>query len=72
MANKSPRPLAAHELIVNGGIDKRHAVLITALAGHVTMADALGVAEQTFVLGEVLDGRLKSVDRASGELRKQW
>ncbi|KAF7967935.1 hypothetical protein HWV62_32519 [Athelia sp. TMB] len=71
-ANKNPKAaaalralVAAHDLTADGGLDEKRAVLITALAGHVAKADALGAAEQAFVVGEVLDGRLKSVDQVS-------
>lgn len=69
-ANKNPKVAATLRGLIEAhaltGLDEKRAVLITALAGALAKVD-FGPDESGFVVQDVLDGRLKSVDQVSGE-----
>jgi glutaminyl-tRNA synthetase len=72
-ANKNPKSAGAlKDLIekynlVTAGLDEKRAVLVTAFAGNLSKAVTLGEDEKSFVVADILDGKLKSVDQVSGE-----
>lgn len=71
-ANKNPKVAAALRDLIDAhdlasvGLDEKRAVLVTAFAGNVVKIE-LGEEEKAFVVKEILEGRVKSVDQVSGE-----
>jgi glutaminyl-tRNA synthetase len=72
-ANKNPKSAVAlkdliekHNLVA-AKLDEKQAVLITAFAGNLSKAVAVGDVEKSFVVVNILEGQLKSVDQVSGE-----
>jgi glutaminyl-tRNA synthetase len=54
-------------------LDEKRAVLITSFAGNLSKAIAVGDDEKSFVISDILDGKLKSVDQVSGKCCKiEW
>jgi glutaminyl-tRNA synthetase len=72
-ANKNPKSaLVLKDLIEKHnlndiGLDEKRAVLITAFAGNLFKTVAAGDDERSFVVANILEGKLKSVDQVSGE-----
>lgn len=72
-ANKNPKSSAVlkdliekHNL-VNVRLDEKRAVLVTALAGNLAKSVAVGDNEKSFVVSDILEGNLRTVDQVSGE-----
>jgi len=72
-ANKNPKSatvlkdLVEKHNLVAAGLDEKQAVLVTAYAGNIAKAVAVGDDEKSFVIADILKGNLKSVDQVSGE-----
>jgi glutaminyl-tRNA synthetase len=72
-ANKNPKSavvlqdlIEKHNLVAVG-LDEKRAVLVTAFAGNLSKSVAVGDDEKSFVVANILEGKLKSVDQVSGE-----
>ncbi|KIM91082.1 hypothetical protein PILCRDRAFT_84132 [Piloderma croceum F 1598] len=70
-ANKNPKSatvlkelIEKHNLVA-AGLDEKQAVLVTAFAGNIAKAVAVGDDEKSFVVADILKGNLKSVDQVS-------
>lgn len=72
-ANKNPKSAALLKDLIERhnleavGLDEKQAVLVTAFAGNLSKAVAVGDPEKSFVVSKILEGKLKSVDQVSGE-----
>jgi glutaminyl-tRNA synthetase len=72
-ANKNPKSanvlkdLIEKYSLVAAGLNEKQAVLVTAFAGNVSKAAAVGDDEKGFVVANILDRKLQSVDQVSGE-----
>jgi len=53
--------------LVAAGLNEKQAVLVTAYAGNIAKAVAIGDDEKSFIVADILKGHLKSVDQVSGE-----
>ena len=56
-----------HALTEKSNLDEKQAGLLAAFAAQISKSERLGEAEKAYVVGGILEGRLKSVDQVTGE-----
>lgn len=71
-AKKNPKAAAVLKDLIekhnlaDATLDEKQAVLITAFAGNTSKIPDIGEQEKAFVITQILDKKLKSVDQVSG------
>lgn len=70
-AAKSPKSAAVLKNLIEendliGKLDEKQAGLVAAFASQVAKKDSVGSAESKYVIGKILDGKLKSTDQVTG------